>query len=282
MRRLLLLCLLTAAPGAGGCIEPFNGTYVHMDLVGIRSPCEMMLILALTPPEGWRGICPVDGAPGVAPGDGRLVHHYELWGTIARTSVVQLTSFTVQPAALFDEQLELERQGARLSDGQPFRLAGPSTFDALPESEQAVVKQRMQQAAAVNAISSYSPARFADDGKTLASTLYVGNYRELSQPHAGTYFGQVQGPPIGGGASVVGGAVLRFPVALYDLDGLALTIEDEPADRAAARPSGLVVVAGTAEALARGVLNVAAANDKKPEISASFGVYEHLDEESYF
>lgn len=277
MRRLLLLCLLTAAPGAGGCIEPFRGTYVHMDLVGIRSPCEMMRILALTAPEGWQA-CPADGNPAA----GRLVHHYELWGTIARTSVVQLTHFTVQPATLFDEQLELERQGARLPDGKAFRMAGPGAFDALSESEQALVRARMQQASAVNVITSYSAERFAGDGATLLPSLYLGNFRELSQPHGGTYFGQVQGPPIGGGASVVGGAVIRFPVALYDLDALTLTIEDGPVDRRPSTPSGLIVVAGPAQAVARGLLNVAAANERRPEISATFGVYEHLDEESYF
>lgn len=282
MRRLLLLCLLTAAPGAGGCIEPFDGTYVHMDLVGFRSPCEMMRVLALTPAEGWAQSCPVPGAADVAPGEERLVHHYELWGTIARTSVVHLFSFTVQPATLLDEQLALEAQGARQPDGKPFRAAGPGAFADLPEEEQSLVRKRMQQASAVNAITSYSPTRFAADGVTLQRDLYVGNYRELSQPHAGIYYGQVQGPPIGGGSSVVGGAVIRFPVALYDLDGLTVTIEDDATDRPVKRPSSVVVVAGTAQATARGVVNVAAVNEKDAKVSASFGVYQRLDEESYF
>jgi hypothetical protein len=268
------LSIASLAVIAGGCVEPFDGSVVQMTLTGFRSPCELIRSQNLVLPQDWK---PCTGNPA----EDRLLFHYEIWATVDRTALFRLESFNVQTALLIDEQIALEQQGALLSDGTPFQISDRA-YDSLSAEEQKALREQMAVPTNVYGITSYSDSRFGADGKTLSSSLYVGNYQNLQLPRNGLYFGQVNGPPPGGGALNVGGATLRTTVALSEADSVMITIEQGAVNRSPLTPSNLVIVEGSPRESPRGVLNVDARGPVGAGLAASFGFYHGLDEREFF
>lgn len=258
-----------------GCIEPFEGSRLSFNLVGARPPCMAIKALDLQAPASWKGTCNGKEV------DDRVVHHYEIWATLDRSAVVHLGHFTVQRHLFADEQIQFEKAGVRLPDGAAFRVVEGSPFASLPAAEQQEARAQMNKAQEVYAMTGYAPRKLQADGKTLHPDLYVGSHLQLTRPHNGTYYGQVQSKhPYGTGT--LGGGFMNVAPALERMDSIFVTIEDGAPDRKDRKPSGLIYLQGTARRVARGVINVEATSPHAKTISGSFAVQTGLDEEAYF
>jgi len=219
--------------------------------------------------------------------DDRVVHHYEIWATMDRSAVVNLGHFTVQRHLFTDEQIQFEKAGAKLPDGTAFRVVPGSAFSSLSKTRQQEARLQMDKAQEVYAITGYAPRKLQADGVTLHPDLYVGSHTQLTRPHNGTYYGQVQSKhPFGTGT--LGGGFMNVAPALEEMDTIFVTIEDGAPDRKVRKPSRLIYLQGSARRVARGVINVEATCplDKKIDhcktLSGSFAVQTSLDEEEYF
>src|SRR5207245_3703845 len=92
-----LLCILTLAPAALGCVEPNHGSRIIADFFRLGPPATVVLADANGMFQNPRYANP----------------HYEMWATIADASVVRLFGFQVEPVVdpfspclMYDEDAE--------------------------------------------------------------------------------------------------------------------------------------------------------------------------------
>ena len=266
---------LVLALALAGCIEPFEGSRLSFNLVGARPPCQAMSALKLTAPAAWKGKCTGQEV------EDRVVYHYEIWATLDRSAVVQLGHFTVQRHLFTAEQLQFEKDGVKLPDGAAFRIVEGSAFNSLSAAAQEEARLQMDRAQEVFAMTGYAPRKLEAGGKTLHPDLYVGSHLQLTRPHNGTYYGQVQSKhPYGTGT--LGGGFMNVAPSLDGLDAIFVTVEDGDPRRRDRKPSSLIYLQGTAREVARGVINVEATSPHSKTIAGSFAVQTNLDEEEYF
>ena len=269
----LATCCTLVALCAVGCVEPNSGSYLQFNLLGFRAPCELLANAKVALPEGWPS-CSGD------PIKDRTLLHYELFATVDRRSLFRLLSFGVQRAVYPVEHEALERDKTPLPSGSAFQITDRPLAELSPQ-EQGRVRVAMSEANAVYAITSHTQERLGADGRLLPG-YYLGNQENLNQPRNGTFYGQVDGPPLGGGVFVVGGAIAIIPHALERLDSLMITIEHRRPDRQPATPSPLVVVAGPTTNAVRGTINAELGGVIDSSLSASFVAYPGLDRREFF
>jgi hypothetical protein len=273
-----------------GCIQPFDGSHVEM-LLGdaVLTPCEVISKYAST--LKTKGITPTVACTKDRAKD-RFLYHYELWGTVKKSVIVRLASFTVQhhlindPTAPKDytkyELFQLETAGVTLSTGRPLKIGFEKYFSEMTETEQTEAKERMLLIAPILSVTSFTTKMYSDEAnKVLDKSFFLGFQSQITRPFNGKYFGAVYSSnPFGTG--YIGGAELVVDARLDDLDSLWITIESDDPDRSNPTPSKLIYLTGTAEQTVRGTINVDAVSPWDTKATASFGVLTDLADEDYF
>jgi hypothetical protein len=279
MHRFGLLSIVVWA--LAGCIEPFTGSHIQFTLSDVKTPCKAMITAQL---PGFDK-CQQDADGNVVDEMGqRFMAHYEMWASV-NSGVVYLDSFTVQRHLFPDEQIDLEQKGVILSNGKPFKVAGEEgkALAEMTADERDHVDNQMRLANQVLAMTSFSHMQYeASNPKKLYEDFFLGSYRQLTFPHNGIYYGQVEGPhPYGPGLTLSGGSI-RLDPNLEHADGMFVTIETKNPNRPNPQPSEMIYLRSMESKQVRGAIHFSATSPVDAHARGTFLIIPNLGERDYF